>query len=246
MARRRIRTAIAAGFETLGYSVRRTRAPGWGDDAYLDQQRWLKDAPVRVVFDVGANVGDTVQRYRALFPEATIYAFEPFADVHAQLAARFAADARVRPQRAAVTDASGVRTLHVNESHPTNSLLPLNRQGTHAAMASPHQLERSIEVPAITLDAFCAREGIATIDLLKMDIQGGEGMALAGAAALLSRRAIRLLYLEVLFARLYEGQAYFCDLTRILERHGYHAGGLYNLVIDEQGLHWGDAIFLPN
>jgi FkbM family methyltransferase len=247
VGQRRIRRALSAAFDALGYDVRRKQPPGWGEDAYLDQQRLLKDSPVRVVMDVGANAGDTVEHYRTLFPQAQIHAFEPFPDVHRRLVERFAADPRVRPHQAAVTEASGTRRLYVNEVDVTNSLLPLDPASVdRAGASSAHGLDQTVDVQAISLDEFCAAEGLDRIDLLKMDIQGGEGMALDGAAGLLARRAVRLIYLEVLFAPLYVGQSYFCDVSRILNRHGYQLFGLYNLVPQERGLGWGDAIFRPS
>ena len=78
-----------------------------------------------------------------------------------------------------------------------------------------------------------------------MDIQGGEAMALRGAGRLLAQQAVWLIYVEVLFAPLYEGQAYFCDVSAILANHGYQLFGLYNLVQSDRGLGWGDAIFRP-
>ena len=242
-----VKKALSASFDALGYQVRRKQPPGWGQDASRDQQRLLDASDVRVVMDVGANVGDTVQHYRTIFPGASIHAFEPFPEVYRQLVERFAADPSVRPHQAAVADASGTRRFYVNEAHVTNSLLPIDRTSRDRAQAgTPQGLDKSVDVAAITLDAFCAAEGLRAIDLLKMDIQGGEGMALEGAAGLLARQAVRVIYLEVLFAPLYEGQTYFCDITRILNRHGYRISGLYNLVHDDRGLGWGDAIFRPS
>ena len=247
MVRRRIRKGLAAAFDALGYQVRRKQAPWWGADPFLDQQRALAGSQVRVVMDVGANVGDTVQQYRTLFPDATIYAFEPFPGVHRQLVARFAADPRVRPEQAAVADAAGTRRLFVNDEHFTNSLLPLHPAAADWMAAAPAEVPgTTLDVPAVTLDQFCAAAGLSEIDVLKMDIQGGEAMALAGAARLLGQRAVRVVYLEVLFAPLYEGQACFCDVTRILKQHGYRLFGLYNLVHGERGLGWGDALFRPS
>jgi FkbM family methyltransferase len=243
MGQRRIRNAISAAIDKLGYQVRRKQPPGWGDDAYRDQQRLLEGSPVRVVMDVGANVGDTVHQYRALFPAATIHAFEPFPDVHRQLAERFATDPQVHTHQRAVTDAVGTRRLYVNDVHVTNSLLPLNPASAAWAGASDQGLDRTVDVPAMTLDQFCTAEGLTRIDLLKIDIQGGEAMALEGATGLLERGAVRLIYLEVLFAPLYNGQAFFCDVMGILHRHGYHLFGLYNLMHRDRGLGWGDAIF---
>jgi FkbM family methyltransferase len=244
-----VRKALSAPFEALGFEVRRKQPAAWGEDPYLDQRRLLDGSDVRVVMDVGANLGDTVEQYRAIFPGATIHAFEPFPDVYRRLVERFAADPAVRPHQAAVTDASGTRRLHVNEAHATNSLLRVDRTPIDWAQAGAASgADAAVDVPAITLDAFCAAEGLTGIDLLKMDIQGGEGMALDGAAGLLARHAVRVVYLEVLFAPLYEGQSYFCDITRILNRHGYRLSGLYNLVHDDRGrgLGWGDAIFRPS
>jgi FkbM family methyltransferase len=242
-----VRKALSAPFEALGYQVRRKQPLWWGQDPYLDQQRLLHAPDVRVVMDIGANVGDTVQQYRTIFPSATIHAFEPFPEVYRRLVERFAADPVVHPHQAAVADASGTRRFYVNEAHATNSLLPIDRtSGDRAQAGAARGPDTAVDVPAITLDAFCAAEGLTGIDLLKMDIQGGEGMALEGAAGLLARRAVRVIYLEVLFAPLYEGQAYFCDITRILNRHGYRVSGLYNLVHDDRGLGWGDAIFRPS
>lgn len=243
MAQRRIRHAVSAALARLGYRIRRTEPPGWGEDAFLDQQRLLAGSPVTVVFDVGANHGETVSAYRAFFPTATVHAFEPFPDVHRRLAARFATDRLVHAHQRAVTDAAGTRRLYVNDDPFTNSLLPLDPASAPWTGEWDGGLRGTVEVQAVTLDGFCAAEGLTAIDILKMDIQGGEAMALRGASGLLERGAVRLVYLEVLFAPFYDGQASFCDLTAILNKHGYRLYGLYNLVQDERGLGWGDAIF---
>jgi FkbM family methyltransferase len=245
VARRWLRNTVSAALDRLGYEVHRKQPPGWGDDAFGDQRRLLEGAPVDTVLDLGANAGDTTHQYRTLFPSATIHAFEPFPDVHRQLAERFAADPRIRAHQLAVTDAPGRRRFYVNDAHVTNSLLPHNPASPEWAWASGDGLGRSIDVAAITLDEFCRAEGLARIDLLKMDIQGGEAMALKGAAHLLERRAVRLIYTEVLFAPLYDGQASFCDVQGILSGYGYQLFGLYNLMHGERGLGWGDAIFRP-
>src|SRR5207302_2007090 len=77
------------------------------------------------------------------------------------------------------------------------------------------------------------------------DIQGGELIALHGAAGLLKNRASSLIYAEVNFAALYEGQAEFDELLRFLAGYGYSLFGLYNLSHGENSaLAWCDAIFI--
>ena len=45
-------------------------------NAWIKQRNLINNNPV--IFDVGANRGDTTSKYLKLFPNATIIAFEPF------------------------------------------------------------------------------------------------------------------------------------------------------------------------
>jgi len=35
------------------------------------------DRPIKTVLDIGANVGESIERFRRIWPEAKIYSFEP-------------------------------------------------------------------------------------------------------------------------------------------------------------------------
>jgi hypothetical protein len=82
-----------------------------------------------------------------------------------------------------------------------------------------------------------------------MDIQGGELMALRGAEAMLSRGAIRLIALEVLFQPLYRPQPSFWDLQQHLQQYGYAFQGLYEAKYHDTNpaiLRWADAIVVAS
>jgi FkbM family methyltransferase len=231
----------------VGLDIRRAVAPRWGSDAFLDQARLLQSLPVEVVFDGGANVGDTVDRYRRLFPQAQIHAFEPFGDAVSQLAARFDGAPNVRPHQVALADGEGVRQLYLDEDSTGNSLLPVDPEPFDWSGSGPRSAanQRVVEVRVTTIDEFCRREGIGRIDVLKLELQGGEGLALSGARAMLRARAIRVVYTEVLFTRAYAGQAFFTDIAALMAGLDYQLFGLYNLAQGERGLCWADAIFRP-
>ena len=242
---RHIRNTVRSAFEKGGYDIRRRRPPTWGEDAFHDQVRLLAVAPVHTILDVGAHVGDTAQAYRARFPGAAIHALEPFPQSYHQLTKRFADDARVSAHHLAVADRPGRQRLYVNAIEVTNSLLPLIPSSAAIARASSEHLDETIDVDVVTLDAFCESHQVRAVDLLKMDIQGAELLALRGGAGLLQRRAVRLVYLEVSFQSLYRGQAFFTDIHSYLTSSGYVLFGLYNLMYSEHGLGWCDAIFVP-
>lgn len=215
-------------------------------DAYDAQRSLFAGRPVRTIVDAGAYVGDTPVRYAELFPDADIHALEPSPDTFAQLERFTSALPRVRRHRLAVSDATGTRTLHLNGYDPTHSLLPRPAAGRRYYPAAASAVDR-VTVPTITLDDFCAREHLDHVDVLKMDIQGAELLALRGAARLLREQRISVIYTEVAFVRHYEAAPLFCDLSQLLAAQGY---SLYDLFLQTHAangqLRYGDAIFVSD
>ena len=218
-------------------------APDWA--AFAAQGRWLAAPEVRTIFDVGANVGMTTARYRKLFPAATVHAFEPFDASYRQLEAATRGDRSVHAHKLALADAPGARRFHVCRGSQMNSLLPVAAGGAAHMGGELAEQVAVEEVEVTTLDRFCADGDIGHIDILKMDTQGGELLALRGAERLLAGHAVDLIYCEVLFAQLYEGQAEFGDLLVFLRDRGYRLFGLPNLARGgDLSIGFGDAIFL--
>jgi len=58
-------------------------------------------------------------------------------------------------------------------------LSPENNKGDQRIYASPEKRE-SIGIQLTTLDAFIKEHNVPKVDFIKMDIQGAEGLALAG------------------------------------------------------------------
>jgi FkbM family methyltransferase len=214
-------------------------------NAYSDQKLLLQNREVKIIFDVGANVGQTIIEYQKLFSNAIIYAFEPFAETFAVLSETYSTIDSLKPYKLAITDTTTIKPFFYNKFNPTNSLLPICKESGKYVENQLTENIGSTDVKTITLDDFCQRESISKIHILKMDIQGGELMALQGAINLLSQKSIDLIYTEVLFAKLYEKQANFYDLCDFLEQYDYILYGLYNFSYGKNGvLAWGDAIFI--
>ncbi len=142
-----------------------------------------------VLFDVGANVGEYALLLGATFgPGARIYAFEPSTPTWEVL----------RKNLAHTT----IQAVNVGLSNATEEV-KLYRSQELSSMASvyPRQLGdttvKAYEMISLTtLDEFCAKEGIAFIDFLKVDVEGHELKVLEGATRMLSERAIRFIQFE--------------------------------------------------
>ncbi|MCP5279519.1 MAG: FkbM family methyltransferase [Thiobacillus sp.] len=199
-----------------------------------------------VVFDVGANMGQTASRYRKLLPKAEIYAFEPFPDSIAALRERVAGDDHIHVVPNAVSSESGLETFYVNGLAATNSLLPRpasdRRYYPRAA-----ETRTSIQVEATSLDEFVETRGLSSVDVLKLDIQGGELKALRGARSLLASGKVTLIYSEIMFVPHYEGAPLFHEIWTHLAGFGYSLFDVYDLHRAGNGqLRYGDALFVSD
>jgi FkbM family methyltransferase len=198
------------------------------------------------IFDVGAHYGETASELIILFPRSRVFAFEPDEKNWSRLKQRFASDPRIDVSHMAVGQKDGRALLHRNNYDATHSLLRINALEINRwADANDFREDRAEEVDQLTLDTFCSMHGIINIDILKLDIQGGELMALQGVKDKLSKQAVGGIFCEVEFRQLYENQPLFWDITAYLMSYGYHFLNIVSPKVSEMGvLSWADAIYV--
>lgn len=163
-----------------------------------------------VVFDVGAKGGDFATQYLAVFPKATVYAFEP-APASFQLVAAVG-NPRLRAVQSAVMDYDGTVDLYLNSHVGSHSTLEIDRH--------PFPVAGTVTVPAITLDTFCALEDIDRIDFLKVDTNGADLLVLEGAGQLFAQDRIGVVSVELIYYPYYTGQPVPEDITEFLRHFG--------------------------
>jgi len=207
----------------------------------FDTQYELLNKNAKIIFDVGANRGDVTAKYSAMFPGVNIYAFEPFAETFAILNQRFADNTNITCYDMAVAADNNFREFYVNRNVDTNSLYKPNSIG----ISSDKQVENLsvIQVKCTSLDEFCEKNNIDSIDILKMDIQGGELDALKGAHKLLSEKKIKLIYSEVFFVEQYLHQPLFHNICELLKQYGYYLQDFYSPFYGNGNIVWADVIF---
>jgi FkbM family methyltransferase len=104
---------------------------------------------------------------------------------------------QIRTVYAAAAAESGVLSLIGYDEHDNN-------WGTSRIAGGSGPLSGSYEVPARSLDDLLDESGLDSVDLVKMDIEGAEALALAGMSAGLRRGRYRRLLLELHPAQLVE------------------------------------------
>jgi FkbM family methyltransferase len=215
-------------------------------DPLVAQKRLLAGVDVKVIIDGGGNNGEWTTRYRAAFPAAAVHVFEPFPQCIATLRKLFSANPQVKVIDQALGEESGNRTLFCNRLSATNSLLPVD-PAIRNMLPDPNWVtpESEMITKVAALDDYCKGAGIDRVNVLKLDIQGAELLALRGAQGLLTKNAIDLIYTELLFHPHYKGQAFFFEIAAFLHPFHYQLHGLYNLLTNAAGRMWqADAIFV--
>ncbi len=138
---------------------------------------WLRVARhARTVLDIGANVGVFALAAAAAGAER-VHAFEPMPRIHAALAQNLArnGDLPVQSWQIAVADAEGSAAMYdPGGDLPTSA--SLSRDFAHHFFGDLP----SVQVPVARVDHWVAEEGIAHVDLIKLDVEGHEAAALRG------------------------------------------------------------------
>jgi FkbM family methyltransferase len=134
--------------------------------------------PGDLVFDVGAHVGDRVASFRRL--GAKVVAIEPQPALVTTLRILFGRDRDVVIEPYAVGASEGTVALKLNVDNPTVSTASdaFIAATEGAAGWQGQRWNRSVTVPAVTLDALIARHGLPAF--IKIDVEGFEAEALAG------------------------------------------------------------------
>lgn len=189
-----------------------------------------------VVLDVGARDALADPRWAAL-RRARIYGFDPDAAEVERLNAEAQAagvDARYFP--VALWSASAPLTFIDNNAPGGGSFFEQNRALTDRwkfeCIDGQKTLSRDLfyptearQVEAMSLDDWATREGVTSIDFLKMNIQGAELDVLCGATILQTCLGVLA---EVSFVESYKGRPMFSDIDSYLRRAGFEFFDLIN------------------
>ena len=224
--------------KATGYWMHKQDTLPVGADLTVDIRNRINYKNLDVIFDVGANTGQTWREMRSQFALAKIYCFEPVSATFDELTINAAVDSKTVLENFAFGERNGEMDIRLFDEYSyLNSL-------KEAAMnhISSARIER---IKINTVDNYCRQNSISKIDLLKIDTEGYELNVLQGAHEMLSAAKISLIYCEVGFLKANERNTNFSDLSEWLAKYGYYFFGMYQLMSFgwNKGEYLGNALF---
>jgi FkbM family methyltransferase len=233
---RLIRKAAKQLLRRAGIDIR--FIPELGFDAYEDMRKLAAtDRPV--VFDVGANRGQTIEHFRGVFAHPVIHAFEPGLETFSELQRSRAGIPDVHLNNVALGARAESRTFIQNQFDNMSSFL-------EPSVDAWGEVKDRYPVEVTTVDDYCAAHGIARIDILKSDTQGFDLEVLKGAQRMIEQRAIRLIFMEITFSDMYKGLPRLDEIYAFLADRRFALVSFYDFYYQHDRAGWTDALFVAH
>jgi FkbM family methyltransferase len=208
-----------------------------GIDAWFDMRKHVNLQTFKVVFDVGANVGQSSQKISLAFPKAEAYCFEPIQNTFFKLKQNTKDMPRVHCFNIALGSSPGKVEVELQEKSIANSLV----------VKSYKPCKKTETVRVDTLDRFCDEHGIDCIDFLKIDTEGYDLEVLKGAENMLTSCKVNFIQVEAGMDSTDKEYVPFQAFIKHLESKGYFLFGVYDQTLThspEPRLNFCNAIFV--
>lgn len=202
-----------------------------GGNPFYDIRKSLPEYTIESVFDVGANIGQSVKEYKKNSPASVVYCFEPVSNTYSQLQKNIADYKSVQCFQIALSDKEGVCEILAQGKSSKNFLLREHIADAELVLANGKKVDRNTvkteQVSTTTLDGFCQNNGVSHLCYLKIDTEGADFSVLMGAESMLAQHKIDFVEVE---AGMNPGNQYHISIEQFkahMEEKKYYIFGIY-------------------
>lgn len=190
-----------------------------------------------ILFDIGANEGQTIKKMKKSIHNSIIYAFEPSEQSFQKIKNKYVNQEEIILQNCALGSRPGFLDFNEYSWSAMDSFL------TRAYGSA--KLTKTYPVEVSTVDEVFTNYKIPHINLLKTDTEGYELEVLKGAMSTLKKNKIQFILVEIFFNQNYINQASFGDIYNFLINVNFELVRSYDMVYTKDGLSSKtDALFI--
>ena len=207
------------------------------------------DTPV--IFDVGANEGQSVEYYKSLFPNCVIHCFEPDVDTFKILSENCKNLDNVYLNNYGIGSETNELEFYKHDiNSELNGFYKLNDKSKDSISLNSNnadeyktKINHNSIAKIIKLSSYIKENNISKIDLLKIDTQGYEEECLKGIENEFNK--IKIILTEIMFYDLYTKSLSFYDLEKYLIPNNFKIYDISHISKNPMNgrLDWVDAIY---
>jgi FkbM family methyltransferase len=210
----RFASAILDAYENNNHSIRCN-----GEWSLLQR---LSQVQLNLILDVGAHYGEWAILACGLWPRARVVCFEIDAEIRRTLAESVRTHPNIEVYPGGMADRNERAEYHYFGDAP----------GYNSLIAFPHREESTVRSGIIIAgDDYADTLNGASVDLLKIDVEGAEYRVLRGFQRAFEAQNIRIVQFEYGYANIAAG-ALLKDIYEFLGQRGYEIGKVYPDGID--------------
>lgn len=186
-----------------------------------------------IILDVGANEGQSINKYLNLFSNPTIHAFEPLEEQFDNLKIKYGLKRNIYLNNCAVGESNYKKSFNKAKKSSTSSFNNFNYNSNWIKNRSIEQnvdvenfFEVVKDVSITSIDNYCKKNELNSIDLLKIDTQGFEDKVLEGSKEMIKKNAIKIIICEIMFDNAYDKYFSFSDIEKYVIPNNFRMVGL--------------------
>lgn len=173
----------------------------------ISLKKIIKSKPL--IFDVGANVGQSIKRFNKIFNQPFIHSFEPDPFTYEKLVNNSKEYLNLKLNNVAIGEKKEIKIFNLNSKSETNSFHDWHNDPINKG----DKTEKKISVPVISLQDYILENNITEIDLIKIDTQGFEEEVLLG---LKNKTIVKNFLIEIIFMDYYKKKLSFYSIEKLL------------------------------
>ena len=182
---------------------------------------------IAVVFDIGANKGQSIKLFQKWFPKSKIYSFEPNPKLFSQLKNKYLNNKQIKLFEVALSNKNGEKQFNENLFDSSSTLETINPHSKYLqkksrilGVSQENLITSSYPVRIKKLSDVIKELNLKTVDFIKIDVEGHELNCLKGLFDGLNAE-VKCIQIEAQSNDLYMNNDNKSELFDLMKKNGF-------------------------